>query len=279
MRHVIIGHGEPWPRYWDLVVAVQRELFRRPDADATIGEAVFALLDRLAACIGAGDGADTARHAITASPAFARLSAELDRVNWVELYIALHELFPTPRREEVEPTDRVDVAMLVIDIVDSTGLVNQIGTAAFVDHLSRLRSVLRASTGLRFSKGTGDGFLAVYATVARALEAARALRQVVEAPVALRLVIHRGPVQMSDQDVHGMEVNRTFRIESVVKEHARAGEPGSGLALPLPGRVVISEPALAALPEAARAGFRRAGAFRLKGFDEPEALWVEASVG
>jgi serine/threonine protein kinase len=30
IRHVVIGHGEPWPRHGDLVVDVQRELLRRP---------------------------------------------------------------------------------------------------------------------------------------------------------------------------------------------------------------------------------------------------------
>jgi len=52
--------------------------------------------------------------------------------------------------------------------------------------------------------------------------------------------------------------------------------PGSGIALPVPGRVTLSRPALAELPEAALNGFRRAGTFRLKGFDEPEPIWVES---
>jgi hypothetical protein len=43
-------------------------------------------------------------------------------------------------------------------------------------------------------------------------------------------------------------------------------------ALPLAGRVAISR---AALPADARSGFRRAGAFCLEGFDEPDAIWVE----
>jgi class 3 adenylate cyclase len=278
IRHVVIGHGEPWLRHWDLVVDVQRELFRRPDADATIGEAVLTLLDRLAADVAAGEGTDTARRAVAASPAFARLSAQLDRIGWDELHLALLELFPAARREDTEPTDRVSAAMLLIDIVRSTRMVLALGDTGFVDHLHRLRSALRGSTELRFLKGTGDGYLAVYATAAGALEAARVLRGAVEDPAQIRLVIHWGPVRMSEQDVFGSEVHRLFRIEAV-GEQDRADAPGSGIALPLHGRVTLSQPALAALPEAARAAFRRAGAFRLKGFDEPEPIWVEASTG
>ncbi|XYH98681.1 protein kinase domain-containing protein [Sorangium sp. So ce1128] len=278
IRHVVIGHGEPWPRHWDLVVDVQRELFRRPDASEEIGEAVFSLLDRLAADVADGEGVDAARRTIAASPTFARLSAHLERIHWDELHLALLELFPAGQKEEPEPTDRVQVAMLLIDIVRSTHMIRDIGDTRFVDHLQRLRGALRGSTNLRFLKGTGDGYLAVYPTVTRALEAARVLRRTVDDPAQLRLVVHWGRVRMSDHDVIGTEVHRLFRIEAVTEED-RTEEPSSGVALPHPGRVTLSRSAIAALPEAARAGFRRAGAFRLKGFDEPEPIWVEAGGG
>ncbi|MGK3989490.1 protein kinase [Sorangium sp. So ce136] len=278
VRHVVIGHGEPWPRHADLVVEVQRELFRRPDAGEEIGEAVFSLLDRLAADIADGESVDAARRAIAASPAFARLSAELDRIRWDELHLALLDLFPSGRRSEPELTNRVEVAMLLIDIVRSTHMIRDLGDTRFVDHLERLRSALGASANLRLLKGVGDGYLAVYPTVARALDAARLLRGAVDDPAQIRLVIHAGLVRMSDHDVIGTEVHRLFRIEAVTDED-RAEEPHTGVTLPHPGRVTLSRSAVAALPEAARAGFRRAGAFRLKGFDEPEAIWVEAGAG
>ncbi|AUX44569.1 protein kinase [Sorangium cellulosum] len=281
IRHVVIGHGEPWPRHVDLVVDVQRELFRRPEADEEIAEAVFSLLDRLAADIADGEAVDAARRAIAASTAFARLSAELERIHWDELHLALLDLFPAARRVEPELTNRVEVAMLLIDIVRSTRLIRDLGDTGFVDHLQRLRGALRGSANLRLLKGVGDGYLAVYPTVARALEAARMLRRAVDDPAQLRIVIHWGPVRMSDHDVIGTEVHRLFRIEAVTDDD-RAEEPGADradAALPHPGLVTLSRSALAALPEAARAGFRRAGAFRLKGFDEPEPIWVEAGGG
>ncbi|WP_437968112.1 protein kinase [Sorangium sp. So ce260] len=278
IRHVVIGHGEPWPRHWDLVVDVQRELFQRPDADEEIGEAVFSLLDRLSTEVAEGEGVDAARRAIAASPTFARLSAHLERIHWDDLHLALLELFAAGRREEPEPTDRIEVAMLLIDIVRSTRMIVEIGDTGFVDHLHRLRGALRGSTNPRLLKGTGDGYLAVYSTVARAVEAARALRRTIDDPAQLRLVVHWGRVRMSDHDVIGTEVHRLFRIEAVTEED-RADEPSSGLALPRPGRVTLSRAAAAALPDATRADFRRAGAFRLKGFDEPESIWVETDAG
>ncbi|WP_433932762.1 protein kinase [Sorangium cellulosum] len=281
IRNVVIGHWEPWPRHLDLVVDVQRELFRRPDAPEEIGEAVFALLDRLTADVAGGESADAARRAIAASPTFARLSAHLDRIHWDDLHLALVELFPAERREDAEPTDRVEVAMLLIDIVRSTHMLQDIGDTRFVDHLNRFRRALRGSTSPRLLKGTGDGYLAVYSTMTGALEAASVLRRAVDDPAQLRLVAHWGPVRMSDHDVIGAEVHRLFRIEAITEED-RAEEPGADrkrVALPRPGRVTLSRSAVAALPEAARAGFRRVGAFRLKGFDEPEPIWVEAGAG
>ena len=294
IRHVLVGHGEPWPRHWDLVVDVQRELHRRPDADPELREAVLTLLERLAGHIAAGEGHEAARRSLSGSPAFARLSAQLERVGWDELHLALLELFAGGQSPESEstipagalsrpppfhartlaPTDRVEVALLLVDIVRSTRMVQDLGDTGFVDHLHPLRSALRGSSGLRFLKGTGDGYLAVYASVEGALAAAEALRGEVEAPERLRLVIHWGPVRLSDQDVFGSEVHRTFRIEALGPED-RVDAADVGAAAPRPGRVTLSRPALAELPEPTRAGFCRAGAFRLKGFDDPAEIWVE----
>jgi serine/threonine protein kinase/class 3 adenylate cyclase len=294
MRHVVIGHGEPWPRHWDLVVDVQRELLRRPDADPELHAVVHGLLDRLAAQVAAGDAVDAARRAAAAAPALRRVRAQLERSGWDELHLALLELFPPADPAEHEPTaapthrlgrdspahdvtlaptDRVEVAMLLVDIVRSTRLVLDLGDTGFVDHLHRLRSALRASATLRFLKGTGDGYLAVFEAVEEALAAARGLRREVADPEHLRLVVHWGPVRLSDQDVFGSEVHRLFRIEALA-EGDRVGEGDAPLSLP--GRVTLSEPALAELPPALRAEFRRVGRFRLKGFDEPAEIWVEA---
>jgi class 3 adenylate cyclase len=153
-------------------------------------------------------------------------------------------------------------------------MVQDIGDTGFVDHLQKLRSAVRGAADLRIVKGTGDGFLAVFTTASGALAAARALRDTLQDPAHVRLVVHWGLVRMSADDVIGSEVHRLFRIESV-DDQDRVDGPATWSALPFAGRVALSRAALAALPADARAGFRRAGAFRLKGFDEPEVIWVE----
>ncbi len=295
LRHVLIGHGEPWPAHWHLLVDVEREVLRRRDLDADTTEAVQALLERLAARLGGGDGLDTVRRELAGTAAYTTVIARLERGGFDDLYLTLVDLF-TPRVREPEPstaplgrvlrasdahahaetlgpTDRVEVAMLLVDIIRSTRLVLDLGDTNFVDHLHGIRSALRGSTALRFLKGTGDGYLAVYDTTARALEAARALRAEVREPGHLRLVIHSGPVRLGDQDVFGSEVHRLFRLEAIEPADCIDGECGSPLQ---PGRVTISRTALTHLPEPVRADFSRAGAFRLKGFDEPEEVWIEA---
>ena len=295
LRHVLIGHGEPWPAHWHLLVDVERELVRRHNIDADTTEAIQALLERLAARLAGGDGLDTVRRELAGTAAYTTVIARLERGGFDDLYLTLVDLF-TPHAREPEPstapqgrvlraidshahaetlgpTDRVEVAMLLVDIIRSTRLVLDLGDTNFVDHLNGIRGALRGSSALRFLKGTGDGYLAVYDTAASALDAARALRAEVREPDHLRLVIHSGPVRLGDQDVFGSEVHRLFRLEAIEPADCIDGGCGSPLR---PGRITISRTAWAHLPGPVRGEFSRAGAFRLKGFDDPEEVWVEA---
>jgi serine/threonine protein kinase/class 3 adenylate cyclase len=299
LRHLVIGHGEPWPRHWDHLVDVQRELLRRPDAASAVGEPVHGLLDRLLAHTDA-HGLAAARRAVTESPAYTRLLVQLERSGWDDLHLALLDLFPVapvdpeptaphsdPRAAPVHhpptpaPSDRAEVALMLVDIVRRARMVLEVGDTEFVAHLQRLRSELRASPALRFIKGTGDGYLAVYDTVERALVAARDLLGVLPDPAHLRLVLHWGAVRMSDQDVLGSEVHRLFRIESLGEsDRTVPAAPGTNLdtlTLPVAGRVLLSASALAALPPPLRAAFTPLGDFRLRGFDAPETVWIDAT--
>lgn len=299
IRHVTLGHGEPWPAHWDLVVELQRELLRRPAAAAAVGEAVHGLLDRLVSHSDAHGSLSAARRAVTASPAYARLVAQLERSGWDDLHLVLLDLFPQSTPDEPDttepqahqvhhptlvPTDRAEVAMLLVDIVRSTRLIQDIGDTGFVDHLQTLRSALRSSQHLRIIKGTGDGYLAVYDTVEHALAAAHGLRGALARPGHLRLVIHHGPVRISDSDVLGSEVHRIFRIEALGESDRTDLLPVDGettapdaVTLPIAGRITLSQSALDALPAPARAAFRPLGAFRLRGFDTPETIWIETA--
>lgn len=104
IRHVTIGHGEPWPRHFDLLVDVQRELLRRPNAAEEVRETALALLERLASEVAGGAHVEAVRRALARSPAFARLVEALERSGWDELHLALLELFPADRAAELEPT-------------------------------------------------------------------------------------------------------------------------------------------------------------------------------
>jgi class 3 adenylate cyclase len=175
------------------------------------------------------------------------------------------------------PTHRAAVAMLLIDIVKSTEFVEHHGDTMLVAFLRDIREVLthEGNEQPRVVKGVGDGYLVVYATVAGALAGARALLGVVEDRSSLRLVVHCGEVHVGAADVYGAEVHRLFRLEKVA-ERTRVGPPGP-VTLPTPGRVLLSAAAVAALPKPARAGFERVGTFRIKGFEAPAEVWVEAA--
>jgi serine/threonine protein kinase/class 3 adenylate cyclase len=289
-RHVVIGHGEPWPRHYGPIVEVQRELARRADRfDEDTEDAVYELLAQLDGELAVGQPFEDARKAIARSAEFLRLTERLERLGADELHIALLELFPPQLRAQqaIEGDasasasmrwttgSRADVAMLLIDIVKSTRMVVELGDTHFVEHLRKLREGLRLDDeqlSPRLLKGTGDGYLAVYETVGAALEAARRLRREVDGS-GLRLVIHRGRVRVGDEDVFGSEVHRLFRLEAL-GEDARVGGH-TNETLPVFGRVMLSRSALGELPAEQRVEFVRVGAFELQGFDEPEEVWVE----
>src|SRR5690606_33295698 len=83
--------------------------------------------------------------------------------------------------------------------------------------------------GIRFFKGTGDGFLATFGSASRALAAAIALKNRIELrnarttnpPIHFRIALHHGEtwgISTGGQDIHGNDVNITFRIEGVQRE-------------------------------------------------------------
>jgi class 3 adenylate cyclase len=62
-------------------------------------------------------------------------------------------------------------------------------------------------------KFTGDGLLATFDGSARAIECARAIRDVVKAfGIQIRAGLHTGEIEMVDGDIHGIAVHVTARI-------------------------------------------------------------------
>jgi serine/threonine protein kinase/class 3 adenylate cyclase len=301
-RHVLIGHDEPWASHYGRVIEVQRELWRgaaRGDEDTE--DAVYGVLNRFDRHVANGEDVDGARRLIAATSTFTELTTRLDRTGWDELHLALLELFPlhtnVPRvsRQPVEPrepleeddepdrphstlgpTHRANVAMLLIDIVDSTSLVERHGDTMLVDYLRGIRDKLTHDPGNqpRVVKGVGDGYLVVYDNVAAALLAVRNVHDSVAEPGRLRMVVHCGEVHLGAADVYGAEVHRLFRLEKI-GEHTRVGPPGE-ITLPTPGRALLSSAAVRELPQPEQATFERVGAFRIKGFEQPAEVWIEA---
>ena len=173
----------------------------------------------------------------------------------------LHTNLPSSANEEM--------ALLLLDIVKSTDIVQQAGDSAFIERVQRLHRNVRGhrrSGEIRFLKCTGDGFLAVFRDVEAAVDVARevGIRER-EENTQLRLVIHRGRVKTGpDGDPLGLEVHRLFRLEAVRDAN-----------LPEHGRILISRPAVEALDRGAREHFEPIGTFHLEGFEKPEELWVE----
>jgi ATP-dependent Clp protease ATP-binding subunit ClpC len=177
------------------------------------------------------------------------------------------------------PAAREPVAMLLIDIVKSTELVQREGDTALMTRIRRVNDAITShplSSKMRFLKFTGDGFLSVYNDVTAALAVAHALRETfLNDPTNLRLIIHYGSVHVGfGGDPVGAEVHRLFRVEAL--DDAQCVAPAAGRrSVPEHSCVVITPAALGQLPTEARERFELLGKFRLKGFDEAEEIWAE----
>ena len=177
------------------------------------------------------------------------------------------------------PAARARVAMLLVDIVKSTELVQREGDTALMNRVRQINEAIRShpqSSAMRFLKFTGDGFLAVYNELGTALQVAQALRDLLKNdPTNLRLIIHYGAVKIDfEGDPIGAEVHKLFRVEALDNAQ-RVAEGASARGIPEHSCIVITPAALSELSEEARAGFELLGKFRLKGFDEPEEIWAE----
>jgi class 3 adenylate cyclase len=131
--------------------------------------------------------------------------------------------------QAVEATgDRILATILFTDIVDSTATAERLGDKrwreALARHDDRVRLALAEFRG-REIKTTGDGFLAVFDSPARAVRCAIALRDgLAEIGIGIRTGIHTGEIEIIGQDVGGVAVNAAARV----------------LAIASPGEVLVS---------------------------------------
>lgn len=148
--------------------------------------------------------------------------------------------------------ERVLATLLVTDIVGSTAIATRLGDAAWKEllarHSDRVRLELDRFRGYEV-KTTGDGFLVLFDSAARAVRCAAAIcRAAREDGIEVRAGVHSGEVERHTDDLRGVAVHAATRIAAL------AG----------PGEVLVSASTVALL-EGSGLSFADAGEHDLKG--------------
>jgi class 3 adenylate cyclase len=113
------------------------------------------------------------------------------------------------------------VTVLFSDIVKSTERAAELGDAEWAQLLERHHAVVRSQ--LRLFKGTevkttGDGFLAIFDSPGQAVQAARAIRDGVQAlGLEIRVGLHTGECEISKGDVAGIAVHIASRVQAMAE--------------------------------------------------------------
>lgn len=166
------------------------------------------------------------------------------------------------------PGSEVDTglrAIMFTDLVGSTDMSSRLGDHRALETLRRHDEVVRealASTGGREVKHTGDGILASFTHVSRAIDAAVKIQSVFGADsqelagINLRVGISAGEPVAESNDIFGAAVSMAARICA----HAS------------PGQILVSS-AVRDLSIGKRFTFVDRGPIALKGFDEPIRLY------
>lgn len=179
-------------------------------------------------------------------------------------------------------------AVLVFDLCESSIIASKDDHMAYhlKSRLSQIAEPLLAEHRRRFFKSTGDGFLATFDSCGSALKATVELEDRIQqrnqrtqnTPIHYRLALHFGDtweISAGAEDIHGHDVNVTFRIEGVQAPSFtdRRAE------FPARDRILCSDDFLVALRRetGSEAGYRfiGCGTAALKGIDEPVAIhWI-----
>ena len=157
------------------------------------------------------------------------------------------------------------LALVFTDIVDSTSLGNQLGDEKWVDlllkHFKRGRNIIEACDGYEI-KIIGDAFMVAFKGAVNALDFVLMLHaDTGDERIKIRAGIHVGPVRIIDNDIFGMMVNYTKRVESQGK--------GNWIMLSNEAKNHIDYEKASRHSELK---FRSAE-IRLKGFDTPQIIW------
>jgi class 3 adenylate cyclase len=156
-------------------------------------------------------------------------------------------------------SDRVLSTIVFTDLSRSTETLRRLGDSRWrtllAEHNQAARSEIERFGG-REVKTTGDGFLALFDSPARAVRSAAAM---IDAAVALDLTaragVHTGEVELQGDDVRGIAVHAAARI----------------LALAQPGEVLVSG-TVRDLLAGSGLEFDHRGEFELRGLDGRRSL-------
>ncbi len=184
----------------------------------------------------------------------------------------------------------VQEAILVFDLCESSLLASHDDHMAYhlKCRLTQMAEPVLEQHGRRFFKNTGDGFLATFSDPVAALAAALDLEQRVQSrnqrtrntPIHYRIALHYGEVWTidagDDEDIHGNDVNITFRIEGVQGDSFERLLP----ALPVRDRILCSRDFTNVVPEQQLASVVTdvvaCGAAELKGITRSVAIdWLK----
>lgn len=109
-------------------------------------------------------------------------------------------------------------ALVFTDIVDSTTLANQLGDEKWIEllrkHFEQARRLM-SKYDHQWIKIIGDSFMVVFRTALEALDFALELHEKTgDERIRIRAGIHVGPARIIEDDIFGIMVNYTKRVES-----------------------------------------------------------------
>jgi class 3 adenylate cyclase len=198
----------------------------------------------------------------------------------------------------VPPADGARVyrseALVVIDVVNSTGLVTRFGNALLAtlkERLERVVTPICQRHAVTYTKGTGDGYLVTFASTAQGMGALREVFAAIStmneglpegAELALRAAMNFGEVIVErDSDRTGGAVHKTFRLQSVGAGELIEADGGIKRdAFPLKNYIIVSEEAASGLKRVPGVQCQFLGLCELKGFPGLHRVyqlqWTEA---
>jgi class 3 adenylate cyclase len=177
-------------------------------------------------------------------------------------------------------------AILVFDICESSLIASKDDHMAYhlKNRLTQIAEPVLNEYNRRFFKSTGDGFLATFEDAGKAMQAAIKLEDHIQyrnqrtsnLPIHYRIALHYGEVwaiSAGGDDVHGNDVNITFRIEGAQAPAFKAVQA----LFPKRDRILCSERFKTEAGDSPQtAGCVACGAATLKGIVEPvNIFWVK----